>query len=740
MLTGSSNYIIRWFRSILLILFPCLLLCVLLCAYMIHSLKNNVLEINSTITSNVQKSIDSNLKELNRYALTIEISSSNTLLKNLNSYPDLIPKQAYQLADTLRNHLIINSFIENIYIYYPNSNLVVGNNGCFTSNSYYTLQGYPDNSGYENWLETLNSAKGMSIQDLSFQNGQSLCFIHTMKTDNANNAIMIFETNYGQLLQDFEPGDTANVLSIGILKKEELIASVGNSDSLEDIDILYSRWEQDKKNIVRIKDTYAFFYPSAVPDITYVTIYTVRQLTRALYFPLAAALTGVIICAVIGIAGAVRISVRNGRPMENLLTTLGKKSTSEDEDYQFILKKFEQMTEEKYKSEEFMQKHQALLNSIFLSSLLQENFQNENEIFAETKHYEVSLEAPIYQIIVLASSQEKAPDFALEADNLQNYLAQTEYSSLITSYHHRYIILLNTDEPVPEHELRQTIEVLQTLAFPECPSSAAVGNWCDNMSEIVNSYHNALTALRSIHSLENNEIVYFTESKEHANHGNTDLMQLFSSLIYSKQFRKSRQLLPQLSSEYLYHKNIHTESLRKNALTNLLADTAYTVFSQQQAAKETDMLLKSTNSDKAYLQQVDALLKHLQSCTVPEQNDCKVSVAELAKQYIDDNFTDPMLGLYMVSDQLGVSNSYLSATFKKIYGINVIQYINQLRIEQAKVLILNTRKNIKEIALDVGFSSDINFIRVFKKIENQTPAMLRKQLIPVARPLKKNTK
>ena len=53
--------------------------------------------------------------------------------------------------------------------------------------------------------------------------------------------------------------------------------------------------------------------------------------------------------------------------------------------------------------------------------------------------------------------------------------------------------------------------------------------------------------------------------------------------------------------------------------------------------------------------------------------------------------------------------------------------MNQLRIEQSKILILNTRKNIKEIAHDVGFSSDINFIRVFKKMENQTPSALRKQ-------------
>lgn len=676
---------------------------------MMHISKNNVLEMNSTITRHVQKNMDSRLTELNRYALTIDISSYNTVLKNLNSYPEAMPKQAYHLTDTLRDYLIANSFIENTYIYYPKSNLVVGSSGCFSSEAYYTLQNYPDSSGCQNWLRVLNSAEGMSIQNLSFRENQNISFIHKMETDRTNSAIMVFEIDYSQLLRDFDPSNTADALSIGILTNEHLIASVGNPDSLNKVDSLYSNWKKEGKNIIRLNSTYAFFYPSFVPGLTYVTIYTAWQLVKALYFPLAAALAGVILCAVIGIAGAVCVSVRNGRPMENLLAALGKKTNSEDDDYQFILHKFEQMTEEKYKSDEFIQKHQMLLNSIFLFSLLQGNFPDQNKVFAEAKHFDVSLEASIYQILILASPKEKAPDYALESDALLDYLNQIQYSSLITAYRHQYVILLNTDEPIPQHDLRQMIDTLQSLAFPGVPSLAAVGNQCDNMAEIVNSYRNALTALRGAHSPEGSGIVYYTESNETMEPGNTDLMKLFSGLIYSKEFLKARQLLEQLNSEYLHHENMRAEALRLNALTNLLIDAAYTILSQSQAAEETDALIKSVASREDFLEQAEHLLKALEK-SAASQNDRKDSVAAQAKQYIDEHFTDPMLGLYLVSDRLGTSNSYLSATFKKVYGVNVVQYINQLRIGQAKILILNTRKNIKEIAQEVGFSSDINFV------------------------------
>lgn len=103
----------------------------------------------------------------------------------------------------------------------------------------------------------------------------------------------------------------------------------------------------------------------------------------------------------------------------------------------------------------------------------------------------------------------------------------------------------------------------------------------------------------------------------------------------------------------------------------------------------------------------------------------EIFIAEQAKAFVDENYCDPLMGLYYVAEHLDVSNSYLSTAFKNAYSIGLIQYVNGLRIEKAKEYILKTDKNIKEIAQMVGFSSDINFIRVFKKYENTTPSSLR---------------
>lgn len=102
-------------------------------------------------------------------------------------------------------------------------------------------------------------------------------------------------------------------------------------------------------------------------------------------------------------------------------------------------------------------------------------------------------------------------------------------------------------------------------------------------------------------------------------------------------------------------------------------------------------------------------------------------IAREARYYIDEKFDDPLLGLYAISEHVGVSESYLSGLFKQTYGLGITSYINHKRVGKAKALITTTDLSIKEIAEIVGFSSDINFIRVFKRLENSTPGSLRKK-------------
>ncbi|KKK38677.1 hypothetical protein WQ57_06700 [Mesobacillus campisalis] len=79
------------------------------------------------------------------------------------------------------------------------------------------------------------------------------------------------------------------------------------------------------------------------------------------------------------------------------------------------------------------------------------------------------------------------------------------------------------------------------------------------------------------------------------------------------------------------------------------------------------------------------------------------------------------LGLEELAEQLDVHPAHLSRQFKKETGMTMTHYLNQTRVEKAKVLLLKDRSSIDWIAGAVGFADAAYFTRVFKKLAGTTP-------------------
>lgn len=95
--------------------------------------------------------------------------------------------------------------------------------------------------------------------------------------------------------------------------------------------------------------------------------------------------------------------------------------------------------------------------------------------------------------------------------------------------------------------------------------------------------------------------------------------------------------------------------------------------------------------------------------------------------YIDKHYNDE-LSTRAIADVFYVSESYIIHTFKKQIGQTPVEYINNLRIKQAKKLLAKGNESITRIANVVGYN-DINyFSRVFKKKTGTTPSHYRKAL------------
>jgi AraC-like DNA-binding protein len=82
--------------------------------------------------------------------------------------------------------------------------------------------------------------------------------------------------------------------------------------------------------------------------------------------------------------------------------------------------------------------------------------------------------------------------------------------------------------------------------------------------------------------------------------------------------------------------------------------------------------------------------------------------------FMNNNFQNCELTLDFVSSETGVSQRRITNDVQNQFGCNFKSYINRLRINESKRLLLETELNIGEIAFKVGFNNQSHFNRVFK--------------------------
>lgn len=97
-----------------------------------------------------------------------------------------------------------------------------------------------------------------------------------------------------------------------------------------------------------------------------------------------------------------------------------------------------------------------------------------------------------------------------------------------------------------------------------------------------------------------------------------------------------------------------------------------------------------------------------------------------AAEFIRQNFTQSIT-VKEVSVFCHCSESYISHIFKKNMKINIKAFINKLRMEKAKSLLLGQNISITEIALMVGFNDSNYFSSAFKKTCGLTPTEFKKR-------------
>ncbi len=133
--------------------------------------------------------------------------------------------------------------------------------------------------------------------------------------------------------------------------------------------------------------------------------------------------------------------------------------------------------------------------------------------------------------------------------------------------------------------------------------------------------------------------------------------------------------------------------------------------------------------DMLIFQKLTCLLTYLMEDSWQEiehnKTTAKYQTLQHVREYLEKNYVK-QISLDYLAEYFFINKFYLTRIFKEQYGITINNYIQQIRITQAKHLIRFTDMPMEKICLQCGFSDASYFSRIFKKIEGCSPNEYRK--------------
>ena len=141
------------------------------------------------------------------------------------------------------------------------------------------------------------------------------------------------------------------------------------------------------------------------------------------------------------------------------------------------------------------------------------------------------------------------------------------------------------------------------------------------------------------------------------------------------------------------------------------------------AADASDMgaVFKSLNSTERFRRWCLSAVDRAASVVDGNRQDSKITKV---KQYIETHYKENITR-ESISNDLFFNGYYLSRLFKQSTGMSIFEYLCQVRINEAKRLLLQTDKKISTIVFDVGYNHFSHFANTFKTHTGLTPKRFR---------------
>lgn len=122
------------------------------------------------------------------------------------------------------------------------------------------------------------------------------------------------------------------------------------------------------------------------------------------------------------------------------------------------------------------------------------------------------------------------------------------------------------------------------------------------------------------------------------------------------------------------------------------------------------------------------MITHLHDKSTHQTSQKHRKIIDEARVYINAHYTDPNMSLELLADKVALSPGYLGKLFKNTTSVTFVTYLNGIRLEKAKELLVSTNMSASKIGETVGIYNSTYFSTLFKKAYGISPSQYRGSL------------
>ncbi|HHX60928.1 MAG TPA: helix-turn-helix transcriptional regulator [Epulopiscium sp.] len=258
-----------------------------------------------------------------------------------------------------------------------------------------------------------------------------------------------------------------------------------------------------------------------------------------------------------------------------------------------------------------------------------------------------------------------------------------------------------------------------------------ISNECTNLLGMWRSYEESKTALNIALKTDTTNLMWYSNVHEVGKkyYYPLDFEQRMIKHTKAGESKNIAELI-----DILYQENFEKRQLENATVDKLYNEVISTIIKLTQPDTDLDMVEKLSSfvgktgkdSAEAFFQNISTVFSEISAFFNSDTTSRHLKIIKNIKDYIQDTYPDPDLGLSMVATEFNLSEGYLSFFFKEQTGINFTDYVERLRISKACELLKTSTLTINEIGEKVGYNSAQSFRRAFKRIEETTPSAMRK--------------